>query len=541
MQLRKVVYRQVWKMTVIGSLTGSVAGSILMVTVVPKLLSGMYLYGLGEASSMIAFKPWILILAVLFSIAVTFLSASTAMRKIVKMTPMEAAKFSEADAGKQKKIRRSTTGGNLLQMAWRNIIRLKKRFFFTVCSLFLGLVMALGAVVISTGTDNTNRIEYENADFDIQCQMSSMQASQYDAEENYFPEELCRKMEGLKGVTKSVRIKGGYGYVSKEEKALELFMKEKEPALPYYETVVQVIESDYLEKLEKFSRKEGLNLDIEALKKGEGVLLFHYNLLSQIQKEESLQYTGMPVTFYNMKQEKKGEMKLAGYLNVKQKRLSKLNTTWNGPDILYFLVSEKGFEKMGLPEQNFGMKLTVKPKAEPVIKERLNQMIDERNGIFRNLQEPEFQDARSLRITAKSDILKAEKDYIVSSRIVMGALCGILILMGLANYVNVTMTGLTQRKKEFAVMQSIGMTRKQLRKMLVLEGIFYSCVIIGLLITAGSFCLAGIACMMTQRIAYFHFTYPFWSLFLCIVVLLVSCTGIPLLMYGKSRKTFILL
>lgn len=540
-QLRKVVYRQVWKMAVIGSLTGSVAGSILMVTVVPKLLSGMYLYGLGEASSMIAFKPWILILAVLFSIAVTFLSASTAMRKIVKMTPMEAAKFSEADAGKQKKIRRSTTGGNLVQMAWRNIIRLKKRVFFTVCSLFLGLVMALGAVVISTGTDNTNRIEYENADFNIQCQMSSMQASQYDAEENYFPEELCRKMEGLKGVTKSVRIKGGYGYVSKEEKALELFMKEKEPALPYYETVVQVIESDYLEKLEKFSRKEGLNLDIEALKKGEGVLLFHYNLLSQIQREESLQYTGMPVTFYNMKQEKKGEMKLAGYLNVKQKRLPKLNTTWNGPDILYFLVSEKGFEKMGLPEQNFGMKLTVKPKAEPVIKERLNQMIDERNGIFRNLQEPEFQDARSLRITAKSDILKAEKDYIVSSRIVMGALCGILILMGLANYVNVTMTGLTQRKKEFAVMQSIGMTRKQLRKMLVLEGIFYSCVIIGLLITAGSFCLAGIACMMTQRIAYFHFIYPFWSLFLCIAVLFVSCTGIPLLMYGKSRKIFMLL
>ena len=81
--------------------------------------------------------------------------------------------------------------------------------------------------MISAGTDNTNRIEYENADFNIQCQMSSMQASQYDAEENYFPEELCRKMEGLSGVTKSVRSKGGYGYVETEEKALELFMKEK--------------------------------------------------------------------------------------------------------------------------------------------------------------------------------------------------------------------------------------------------------------------------------------------------------------------------
>ena len=461
------------------------------------------------------------------------------LRKVVYrqiLTPVEAAKFSEADAGKQKKIRQSTTGGSLAQMAWRNTVRLKKRFLFTVGSLFLGLVVALGAVVISTGTDDTNRIEYENADFNIQSQMSSMQASQYDAQENYFPEELCRKMEGLSGVTKSVRSKGGYGYVETEEKALELFMKENKTDLPYFEIVVQAVGAEYLEKLEIFSKKEGLPLDIEAVKKGEGVLLFHYNLLSQIQKEESVTYTGMPITFYNMKHEKKAEMKLAGYLNVKQKRLPKLNTTWNGPGILYFLASEKGFENMGLPRQNFGMKLTVQPKAEPMLKESLNQMIEERNRTFRNPKETENQDARTLFMSAKSDILKAAKDYIVSSRIVMGVLCGILILMGLANYVNVTMTGLIQRKREFAVMESIGMTRKQLQKMLVLEGTFYSCVIAGLLITVGSFCLAGIAYVMKQRIAYFHFSYPFWSLFLCIVVLFVSCTGIPLFMYHKNQK-----
>lgn len=343
-------------------------------------------------------------------------------------------------------------------------------------------------------------------------------------------------MEGLSGVTKSVRSKGGYGYVETEEKALELFMKENKTDLPYFEIVVQAVGAEYLEKLEIFSKKEGLPLDIEAVKKGEGVLLFHYNLLSQIQKEESVTYTGMPITFYNMNHEKKAEMKLAGYLNVKQKRLPKLNTTWNGSGILYFLASEKGFENMGLPRQNFGMKLTVQPKAEPMLKESLNQMIEERNRTFRHPKETENQDARTLLMSAKSDILKAVKDYIVSSRIVMSVLCGILILMGLANYVNVTMTGLTQRKREFAVMESIGMTRKQLQKMLVLEGTFYSCVIAGLLITVGSFCLADIAYVMKQRIAYFHFSYPFWSFFLCIVVLFVSCTGIPLFMYHKNQK-----
>ena len=110
-------------------------------------------------------------------------------------------------------------------MAWRNTVRLKKRFLFTVGSLFLGLVVALGAVVISTGTDDTNRIEYENTDFNIQSQMSrACRLSQDDKQKTIFQRNHA-KMEGLSGVTKSVRSKGGYGYVETEEKALELFMK----------------------------------------------------------------------------------------------------------------------------------------------------------------------------------------------------------------------------------------------------------------------------------------------------------------------------
>ena len=45
-----------------------------------------------------------------------------------------------------------------------------------------------------------------------------------------------------------------------------------------------------------------------------------------------------------------------------------------------------------------------------------------------------------LTLNAKSDELAAERDYITSSRIVMGALCTLLLMMGIANYFNVTMT-----------------------------------------------------------------------------------------------------
>ena len=78
-------------------------GSAITILIMPKLLAGMYLDGLGDASAMIAFKPWILLFAVLFGIIVTFGSTAIAIRKVVKMSPIEAAGFLEQVSGSSKK------------------------------------------------------------------------------------------------------------------------------------------------------------------------------------------------------------------------------------------------------------------------------------------------------------------------------------------------------------------------------------------------------------------------------------------------------
>ena len=45
------------------------------------------------------------------------------------------------------------------------------------------------------------------------------------------------------------------------------------------------------------------------------------------------------------------------------------------------------------------------------------------------------------------------------------AVCLVLLFMGSMNYFHVIVTGYTVRKKEFSVMQSIGMTTRQLKNM----------------------------------------------------------------------------
>ena len=53
-------------------------------------------------------------------------------------------------------------------------------------------------------------------------------------------------------------------------------------------------------------------------------------------------------------------------------------------------------------------------------------------------------------------------------------LCGIIGLVGVLNFFNGIMTGILSRKREFAMLQSIGMTGKQLKSMLVYEGLLYA-------------------------------------------------------------------
>lgn len=55
-----------------------------------------------------------------------------------------------------------------------------------------------------------------------------------------------------------------------------------------------------------------------------------------------------------------------------------------------------------------------------------------------------------------------------------GLLCAIIGLVGVLNFFNAIMTGILSRKREFAVLQAVGMSNIQLKSMLIYEGLFYA-------------------------------------------------------------------
>lgn len=50
----------------------------------------------------------------------------------------------------------------------------------------------------------------------------------------------------------------------------------------------------------------------------------------------------------------------------------------------------------------------------------------------------------------------------------------IIAFIGILNFINSMLTAIVSRQKEFAMIQSIGMTKRQLRCMLIDEGLCYA-------------------------------------------------------------------
>lgn len=65
-----------------------------------------------------------------------------------------------------------------------------------------------------------------------------------------------------------------------------------------------------------------------------------------------------------------------------------------------------------------------------------------------------------------------------SAFLMQNIVVGMIVIIGIINMVNSIITSVLDRKKEFAMMQSIGMTKKQLSTLLILEGLNTTCIVL---------------------------------------------------------------
>ena len=138
----------------------------------------------------------------------------------------------------------------------------------------------------------------------------------------------------------------------------------------------------------------------------------------------------------------------------------------------------------------------------------------------------------------ESKIEKTEefnKNQIVMN-ILGGGVAVILILIGVLNFINVMITGVNTRLKELAIMESIGMTKKQVKKMLTFEGLYYALITTAFILTLGVGIIYGIGKLAKNIADYAVFVFPTIPLIALIVVIFTVCLITPSIVFKASSK-----
>ena len=580
-QITKIYRKQMRLLMLKGSVLGSLISVLILVLLMPEILGFHFYQEMGGNMILSFFRPWILFLSVIFVNGILWMASEGVIRKITKLSCIESATYDGNMGDKKIKhpgklvLKRSETG-EMFYIAWGNIKRHKARFIITSISIFLGVLSFILMNVLTNGCDYKHLLE-KRPDFLLAGEFSEFGKSQgcgeeyktreidvdplltqgdgvellYDNDYDEFSpisQELEKKLHKIDGIDweKSNLIEGAYVDTVISKKGIRPYdeglsnLTSENMVEGFSWDTVQVIDENQILSLKKYVQDNQLNIDMESLEEGNGVLIIHDHMLTPEQQKLADKAIGEPVYFktllskedairrkelINSESEEKQQkdefpqkesetFTLCGYLDRQSDNFPEIHQSWHGEGILYYFISEKGFQKIPTEKKRLTMELTADPGKELYVKTQISELISEENKKQSEMTEVSMDEGTGeagVFVICKSDLMQQKETYMRGNRILLGAVSIILFIAGLTNYCNVVFTGMYTRRKEFDIMKSIGMTDKQMKLMLFGEGSYYFMCVMGLLFTVGMVSLVGVKIYMENKLSYFTFHWPILS------------------------------
>ena len=577
-QITKIYRKQMRSLMLKGSVLGSLLSVVILVLMIPEILGVHFYQEMGGNTILSFFRPWILLLSVVFVNGILWMASEEIIRKITKLSCIESATYDGNMGDKKEKhpgklVLKRSEAGEMFYIAWENITRYKVRFIITSLSIFLGVLSFILMNVLTNGCDYKYLLE-KRPDFLLAGEFSEFGKSQgcgeeyktreidvdplltqgdgvellYDNDYDEFApisQELEKKLHKIDGIDweNSNLIEGAYVTTVISKKGIRPYdeglsnLTDDNMVEGFSWDTVQVIDENQILSLKKYVQDNQLNIDMESLEEGNGVLIIHDHMLTPEQQKLADEAIGEPVYFKtlisredairrkelsNFKSEEEQEkdefpqkesetFTLCGYLDRQSDNFPEIHQSWHGEGSLYYFISEKGFQKIPTEKKILTMELTADPEKEPYVKAQIGELISEENKKRSEMTEVSMDEGTGeagVFVICKSDLMQQKETYMRENRILLGAVSIILFIAGLTNYCNVVFTGMYARRKEFDIMKSIGMTDKQMKLMFFGEGGYYFMCVMGMLLTAGMATLVGVKIYMENKLSYFTFHWP---------------------------------
>lgn len=600
-QIRGLYFRQIGFVFLSGMAAGGGIAWFLLSVWLPGFLGRQYLSQYGGREGLEVHTFLFLLGAVLFVGSVTLFAAAAVVFRTVEMSCLEAMHYTGTQKKKnegrhRKKIWENTNKKKvwrekeeIWRMAWRNLLRTRGRVIWTILSLFLGVATALGTVVITAGTDYTHVFD-KMPDFVIAGEFAPwaeaegwgkeylgrepgedwfltegsmiglLSENDYEEFSPISKETKNQLLEAAEAEEGSVHLtEGAYMEAEFTQRGIQPMiedMEEAETEQMIIETsgcTIQILTDREIEQLKEFAEEQSLQLDMESLENGAGVLLVQDHILSKEKQKQAEEAIGEPIWFQSLwtKEERerrieeegdgeklmgetweknRTEMILCGYIDNTLEEFPKLKQAWHGPGILYFVTSKAGFEKLSTEKKTFFMEINIHQEREDETKRKIQRILSKENQIREKDKET------GLFMISRQTLQKEAEGYVKGNRFILGFLSAVLSLAGVMNYFNVMAMGILERQKEFAVLESLGMTMKQQKGMLVREGMGYFFMTVILLIVIGVPALFLLSLYMKARIYYFVFRWPAATAAIILSVFMILCVAVPEVSYWYWKR-----
>ena len=496
-QIRMSVYMQILYICGLGVPAGLLLSAVISFVFIPGVLTALS-GDIIQTGSVVSFNPLIYLSASLFAVLTALTGALIPAKKASGISPIEAARFSEQQYSNRKKIRSSAF--NPIKTAWRNVFRVRLRAVMVFISLFLGMTIFMAVTVIleSANIDKMVDSSMKNTEGDINLLNRKADYAIIreieSSDSNIFTQEFITQLELLPGLTNIVtrnRYPVRVDLGALDDKGNIYYMPAEAFALERNEAV-------------KLAEEYKLSFNTDAFERGEYVLAKNLDRFIELTNREIL---SINVLFDDNAQPR--EFNIGGHLN---------------PDT-YFSPIESGLRN--IKEIYFASDYLHKQSAEPVIYD-----------IALYIEEPSQRRALAMvkeltrgQLNLKRISSIEVREEFENIRIILFALGGgisiILLVIGILNFINIITTSILSRRREIALLESIGQSKKQTIAILTLEGAIYAALTFLFSgIFGGAFTYA-IYSALAKQFDYVIFNLPLIPLSVMACAALLICLGLP--------------
>ena len=488
-QLRCMIRQQAMFLCIVGIPAGLLLGYGVGASLTPVVMARTT-FGVGVST--VSTSPLIFLASALFALITVFLSCSRPGKIASKVSPVEATKYTETV--KSKKKHRTTRGAKIYQMAFANLGRNKRKTVLVVISLSLSVVLLNLLVTFTGGFDMEKYLAKQTcADFIV----SSTDYFRYNRSGSYISQEQIKQIktntsESLSG--SGYQLMGANCWMTEEawraERSrygfsemleAELAMTARRGELVSAEAQIEGLDESLFEKL--------------TLIEGDLAPMFQKDSNAIVMAVYTDDYGNVSTPDYYPSV---GSTQTITYVDdayyIDSRTGEKCNETTPQEYLEYYIAESRDVDyticayvtiphSMSYRYGTFGYryilpvtKLAEDSRQEPVPLFYLFDTPDaaSEETAERFLAELTADDLSELMYESKAT-LRAEFEGFQNMFLLLGGLlCAIIGLVGVLNFFNAMMTGILSRKREFAVLQAVGMTNKQLKTMLVYEGLYYA-------------------------------------------------------------------